>query len=120
MEELQTQFKTKIDIAKECLEFCRGDPKQTLVESNMAAIEIGELKRKMEVLKTVVDKLKVQTKQAKKIAEYMHERIETCEHLSENLPSRIVVTNNCNEVKVEKGNHGQANKKTTNTNRENF
>ncbi len=39
------------------MEFCRGDPQATLAETNMAAIEIGELKRKMEILKTVVDKL---------------------------------------------------------------
>ena len=47
MEALEAQFKTKIDITKECLEFCRGDPQATLAETNMAAIEIGELKRKM-------------------------------------------------------------------------
>ena len=40
----------------------------------MAIIEIGELKQKMQILKTVVEKLNFQTKQAKKIAEYMHER----------------------------------------------
>ena len=47
MEALEAQFKNKIDITKECLEFCRGDPQATLAETNMAAIEIGELKRKM-------------------------------------------------------------------------
>ena len=70
MEVLEAQFKNKIDITKECLEFCRGDPKATIAETNMATIEIGELKRKMQILKTVVDKLNLQTKQAKKISEY--------------------------------------------------
>jgi len=120
MEALEAQFKNKIDITKECLEFCRGDPQATLAETNMAAIEIGELKRKMQILKTVVDKLNLQTKQAKKISEYMHERIETCEHLSENLPTRIGSTNtNSNQVKIEAGNQGQVGKKkqtTTNSN----
>ena len=112
MEALEAQFKNKIDITKECLEFCRGDPQATLAETNMAAIEIGELKRKMQILKTVVDKLNLQTKQAKKISEYMHERIETCEHLSENLPTRIGSTNmNSNQVKIETGNQGQVGKK---------
>jgi len=82
----------------------------------MAAIEIGELKRKMQILKTVVDKLNLQTKQAKKISEYMHERIETCEHLSENLPTRIGSTNtNSNQVKIETGNQGQVGKKKQTT-----
>ena len=122
MEALEAQFKNKIDITKECLEFCRGDPQATLAETNMAAIEIGELKRKMKILKTVVDKLNLQTKQAKKISEYMHERIETCEHLSENMPTRIGSTNtNSNQVKIETGNQGQVGKKkqtTTSSNRE--
>ena len=74
MEDLEAKFKDKIEITKECLEFCRGDPQSTLAETNMAAIEIGKLKRKMQILKTVVDKLNLQTIQAKKIAEYMHER----------------------------------------------
>lgn len=111
MEELEARFKDKIDIAKDSVEFCRGDPQATLAETNMAMIEIGELKRKMQILKTVVEKLNLQTKQAKKIAEYMHERIETCEHLSENLPTRIGSTNNSNEVKVETGNQGHRGKK---------
>jgi len=116
MEALEAQFKNKIDITKECLEFCRGDPQATLAETNMAAIEIGELKRKMQILKTVVDKLNLQTKQAKKISEYMHERIETCEHLSENLPTRIGSTNtNSNQVKIETGNQGQVGKKKQTT-----
>jgi len=118
MEELEARFKDKIDIAKDCVEFCRGDPQATLAETNMAMIEIGELKRKMQILKTVVEKLNLQTKQAKKIAEYMHERIETCEHLSENLPTRIGSTNNSNEVKGETGNQGHAGKKKQNTNPE--
>jgi len=112
MEALEAHFKNKIDITKECLEFCRGDPQATLAETNMAAIEIGELKRKMQILKTVVDKLSLQTKQAKKISEYMHERIETCEHLSENLPTRIGSTNtNSNQVKIETENQEQVGKK---------
>ena len=116
MEALEAQFKNKIDITKECLEFCRGDPQATLAETNMAAIEIGELKRKMQILKTVVDKLNLQTKQAKKISEYMHERIETCEHLSENMPTRIGSTNtNSNQVKIETGNQGQVGKKKQTT-----
>merc|ERR1712083_189645 len=115
MEELEAQFKDKIDIVKESVEFCRGDPQATLAETNMAMIEIGELKRKMQILKTVVEKLNLQTKQAKKIAEYMHERIETCEHLSENLPTRII---NSNEAKVEAGNQGNLGKKKQNANPE--
>jgi len=116
MEELEARFKDKIDIAKDSVEFCRGDHQATLAETNMAIIEIGELKRKMQILKTVVEKLNFQTKQAKKIAEYMHERIETCEHLSENLPTRIGSTNN--EIKVEAGNQGHPGKKKQNTNPE--
>ena len=117
MEALEAQFKNKIDITKECLEFCRGDPQATLAETNMAAIEIGELKRKMQILKTVVDKLNLQTKQAKKISEYMHERIETCEHLSENMPTRIGSTNtNSNQVKIETGQIGKKKQTTTSSN----
>merc|ERR1712020_435384 len=99
-------YQRRVHGAKDSVEFCRGDHQATLAETNMAMIEIGELKRKMQILKTVVEKLNLQTKQAKKIAEYMHERIETCEHLSENLPTRISSTNNSNEVKVETGNQG--------------
>merc|ERR1712083_110779 len=94
MEELEAQFKDKIDIVKESVEFCRGDPQATLAETNMAMIEIGELKRKMQILKTVVEKLNLQTKQAKKITEYMH--------------TRII---HSNEVKVEAGNQGNLGKK---------
>lgn len=90
MEDLQEKFKTKVEVAKECLEFFAGDHEATLRETNSAMIEVGELKRKMQILKTVVDKLKLQTKQAEKIAGQIHERIENIEYLNENLPKAMI------------------------------
>lgn len=90
MEELESKFKTKIEIAKDSLEFCKGNPQATLAECNTAMIEIGELKRKMQILKGVVENLHVQTKKAEKISAFMHERIQTCEYVSENLPKTAI------------------------------
>ena len=93
MEALEEKFQSKVFVTKECIEFCRGDPEATMAETNTALIEVGELKRKMQILRTVVEKLKSQTKQAEEIAKYMHERIETCENIHENLPKRLIVEN---------------------------
>lgn len=99
MEELQEKFTTKVEVAKECLEYLAGDPEATLKETNSAMIEVGELKRKMQILKTVVDKLKLQTKQAENIAGHIHERIENIEYLNENLP-KVMVANGQQKSKV--------------------
>ena len=90
MEELENQFKTKVAVVEDCLAFCKGDPGATLAETNLAIIEIGELRRKMDILKSVVDKLQYQTKQAEKISSYMRSRIDACEYISENLPKRLI------------------------------
>ena len=89
MEKLEEHFKTKVEITQKCLEFVKGDPEETMSETNSAMIELGELKHKMEVLRNVVDKLRFQTTQAQKIAEYMHESIENCSVIGENLPKRL-------------------------------
>ena len=89
MDKLEEHFKTKVEITQKCLEFVKGDPEETMSETNSAMIELGELKHKMEVLRNVVDKLRFQTTQAQKIAEYMHESIENCSVIGENLPKRL-------------------------------
>lgn len=105
MEDLEFQFRAKIEVAKECIEICHGDPEATMAETTSALIEIGELKRKMQILRTVVDKLKLQTVRAEKITGYMQNRIEMCDHISENLPKRIVANT---EVKEKKKNETEA------------
>jgi len=86
---LEEKFKNHVKITNQCLEFAKGEPEATMTETNLAMIELGDLKQKMTILRTVVEKLKLQTKQAETIAQYMHERIETCEFVGENLPKRI-------------------------------
>ena len=86
---LEEKFKNHVKITNQCLEFAKGEPEATMTETNLAMIELGDLKQKMTILRTVVEKLKLQTKQAETIAQYMHDRIETCEFVGENLPKRI-------------------------------
>ena len=49
MEKLEEHFKTRVEITQKCLEFVKGDPEETMSETNSAMIELGELKHKMEV-----------------------------------------------------------------------
>ena len=86
---LEEKFKNHVKITNQCLEFAKGEPEATMTETNLAMIELGDLKQKMTILRSVVEKLKLQTKQAETIAQYMHDRIETCEFVGENLPKRI-------------------------------
>ena len=97
IENLEDQFKNHVEITKKCLEFAKGEPEATMTETNMAMIELGDLKRKMDILRDVVDKLKIQTDQAEKISEYMKNRIETCEFVCENLPKRMGNSNGGNK-----------------------
>ena len=72
---LEEQFKNHVKITNQCLEFAKGEPEATMTETNMAMIELGDLKRKMDILRDVVDKLKIQTDQAEKISEYMKKNV---------------------------------------------
>ena len=69
---LEEKFKNHVKITNQCLEFAKGEPEATMTETNLAMIELGDLKQKMTILRTVVEKLKLQTKQAETIAQYMH------------------------------------------------
>jgi hypothetical protein len=89
MESLEAKFRNKVVVAKKCLQFCKGDPEATMAETNEAFIELGQLKRKMEVLKLAVAKLRDQSKEAENISKYINTRVKDCQHIEDNLPKRI-------------------------------
>ena len=51
MENLENRLVSKLEVAKECMEFFQGDPKETLEEINQSFLDMNALKERLEILR---------------------------------------------------------------------
>ena len=53
MENLENRLVSKLEVAKECMEFFHGDPKETLEEINQSFLDMNALKERLDILRSV-------------------------------------------------------------------
>ena len=102
MENFQKRILNKLEITRESLEFFQGDPEATLEENNSNVMEIGQLKKRLIVLKSTIEKLNTQKKQAEEISCHLKDKFRIYSHIEEGLPKRIHAQNAQEEVSIDK------------------
>ena len=53
MENLENRLVSKLEVAKECMEFFHGDPKETLEEITQSFLDMNALKERLDILRSV-------------------------------------------------------------------
>ena len=115
MENFEKRILDKIEITRDCMEFFQGDPEATLEENNSNMMEIGQLKKRLIVLKSTIEKLNTQKKQAQEVSYHLKAKSKIYSDIEDNLPKRIHTLNAQEDASIEKKsqNVSKSNNKTS-------
>ena len=112
MEDLETRVLNKLQVTRDCMELFHGDPAATLEENISNIMETGQLKKRLDVLKSIIEKLKTQKKQAEEISCHMKTKSKIYSEIEENLPKRMHASASQNEVPDDKKKQNSNNAKS--------